>query len=229
MKNFWMNLNNISDITSPIVSLPIISKVYQLYNTVFGQGVCSLHKLHQKINELEIPTYNSKERKKLSNYHCSVVDINSGKLKYIDGSQELIKSFVCASCSLWIMTEPKKIGHKYYIDGGLLENIPTKCIKNSKADLIVIVGFEKETIKEIKSTDAISNMIMLEYLDRLIDINRFKITKNLIKRCEKYNVIKIPNTLKNISAMNINKDIIIKGFNDGILAADKFVISYLKS
>ena len=234
MKEFWFNIQSPESIITPISDtgtdsytsyIPFYSDCIKLYNSVWGNSVFSLKVLHDRIHQIKIPKYGSKKRELLDKYHCTVSNIDTGELYYVSGKDHNIKTFICASSSLWIVSEPKQIGDCRYIDGGLLENYPTKCIKHSKADLIVLVGYDKDApFKKLKK-----NPNMLRYLGRLIDMVRMRVSKKSIQRCKNYNVIMIPNKFKNVGAMKLYPEIISKGFADGEIAADDFATKYLET
>ena len=52
---------------------------------------------------------NQKQLNSLKNYFCCVYNITKQKIEYINVSHPLIKEYICASASLWIIFKPKLI------------------------------------------------------------------------------------------------------------------------
>ena len=117
-------------------------------------------------------------------YNCAVMNINLGETEYINGGNKNIEKFVLASSSPWIISRPTLVEQSYYTDGALLETYPLKNVKDSKADYIVVVGYDP-------THDHISNGIgenMLEYLAHLIDILRYKTSSKYKKLFHELNL-----------------------------------------
>ncbi len=64
----------------------------------------------------------------------SATDVKKGKVKYFTKGK-LIKP-VLASCSIPVMFDPVQINRSYYIDGGILDNLPVKPLKK-QTDFII--------------------------------------------------------------------------------------------
>lgn len=79
--------------------------------------------IHQKhLQDLKIPLY------------IATTNLNRGQINYFDKG-DLIK-IVKASCSLPVMFKPVKIDKYYYIDGGIMNNLPVEPVLD-KADFII--------------------------------------------------------------------------------------------
>ena len=221
MHNVWFSLKDREDLFSSW-KIPILNKLVMGYNALYNNGIFAKDKLKKHI------TGKSEFSLNLSKYNCAVCNLNTGESEYINGTDENIEDFVLASSSPWIITEPVIIDNAAYIDGGLLDTYPIRDLKKSKADIIVFVGFDPHH-------DYISNGIgnnMLEYLAHLIDILRYqkhqhtKIDIEDIKKSHD-NVVFIQTTVHTSNFLNFDQDIIKRGFQDGVYAANKFVIDYL--
>ena len=104
---------------------------------------------------------------------------------------------------------------------------PESNISPPLGDIILIVGYDN-------NHDYISNGIgnnMLEYLAHLIDIMRYqkhqdtKIVMEKLKNTQ--NICFIPTTVHTSDFLNFDPEIIKRGFEDGILSANQFVIDKL--
>ena len=162
--------------------------------------------------------------KKCGKYSCVVTNIKNASVRYEDAENENIFEFITASASPWIISNPVSINKVLYTDGGLLETYPTKHILSSKADLIVIVGFDQEIVRYIEPE--CSNILI--YLASLIDITRFNSLNsvNIINYVKEGKCIPITNTMK-CSFMDFTPEIIKDGFNHGVEAAEEFYKTYL--
>ena len=80
---------------------------------------------------------------------------------------------VRASCSLPVIYEPMKYKDKLFLDGGLLDNIPAKAVRELGADKVIAVKFESNKIDNesnaidiiVKVTDMMSEKISDEDLE----------------------------------------------------------------
>ena len=220
MKKVWFSLKDREDLFSSW-RIPIINKLVIGYNALYNNGIFAKDKLKKHIYD------SNKCSIEMNKYNCAVCNLNTGETEYINGTNPNIEDFVLASSSPWIITEPVIIDNAAYIDGGLLDTYPIRDLKYSKADIIVFVGFDPHH-------DYISNGIgnnMLEYLAHLIDILRYQKhqhTKIDISDIYKsLNVVKIQTTVHTSNFLNFDPEIIQKGFQDGVVAANKFVVDYL--
>lgn len=71
-------------------------------------------------------------------FACSAVDIESSQEVVI--KQGKVREGVRASCSVPILLTPTKLGGRYLVDGGLLDPVPVKILKDMGADLIIAVN-----------------------------------------------------------------------------------------
>jgi NTE family protein len=71
-------------------------------------------------------------------FACSATDIESGQEVII--SQGLVREGVRASCSIPVILTPTKLGGRYLVDGGLLDPVPVRILKEMGADFIIAVN-----------------------------------------------------------------------------------------
>ena len=161
----------------------------------------------------------------LEKYSCVVTNIKCAKIEYIQGTHLDLFNYVTASASPWIISNPVSVDDVLYTDGGLLETYPTNNILKSKADLIIIVGFDQEIVRYIEPQ--CSNILI--YLASLIDITRFNSLNslNIINYIKEGRCIPITNTMK-CSFMDFTPEIIKDGFNHGVEGAEQFYKTYLE-
>ncbi len=95
-----------------------------LFKLASNPGLFSLQKLESKLSEFV--RCDSYEMMKIPLFIC-VTDINSGESLYLDGGDPIAN--VIASSSLTPTFEAKRIGKKYYIDGGFSDNLPVTPLK----------------------------------------------------------------------------------------------------
>lgn len=90
---------------------------------------------------------------------AAVTNIHTGKAEYLKVPQSIeMKDTLVASCSLPILFQPVKIGHHYYLDGGIADSIPYKHTLEKGCDKLIVIltrerGYVKTTEKAIRLTD----------------------------------------------------------------------------
>lgn len=111
---------------------------------------------------------------------AGVTNIHTGKPEYIEVPRRDDKyEVLVASCALPILFQPVKIGHHYYLDGGLSDSIPYKqAIKEGCDKNIVILTRERGYVKKQERAGKISQKLYKKYP---------KIVEDLDKRPERYN------------------------------------------
>lgn len=77
----------------------------------------------KKIEDLELPFY------------VGISNLNKGMAEYKNSGP--LGETVLASCSIPVLFAPVKLGRDVYVDGGVMDNIPTEPIKNDCEHLIV--------------------------------------------------------------------------------------------
>lgn len=111
---------------------------------------------------------------------AGVTNIHTGKPEYIEVPRRDDKyEVLVASCALPILFQPVKIGHHYYLDGGLSDSVPYKqAIKEGCDKNIVILTRERGYVKKQERAGKISQKLYKKYP---------KIVEDLDKRPERYN------------------------------------------
>ena len=71
-------------------------------------------------------------------FACSATDIESGQEVMI--KQGLVREGVRASCSIPVILTPTKLGDRYLVDGGLVDPVPVRILKEMGADFIIAVN-----------------------------------------------------------------------------------------
>jgi predicted acylesterase/phospholipase RssA len=224
LKEIWLSISSINDFFGSWSENPIIGQLLSIYRGFYNNGAYNNLTLRDKlINHLDDRKDNI-DKNILSKFSCVVTNMNNARLEYISGTHPLILEYVTASASPWIVTNPHLIEGELYSDGCLLETYPIKYVKDSKADLIIIVGFDQEHVNFVKPD--CSNM--LTYLAALIDIARFNSTNNkdTINLIKEGKCIPIVNTM-NVLFTNFTHEDIEEGFNHGMESAEQFAKTYL--
>jgi predicted acylesterase/phospholipase RssA len=221
-KEMWDNVNSFQDLfSSP--NVPVVSNLITFYNGFYKKGFYKNNKLSAMIEGAEKEDNNCTTEK----FNCVVTNINTGEYEYINGTNKNIKEYVIASASPWIVASPLSIDNKFYMDGALLQTYPTKYIKNSKADKIVVLGYDP--IHFFKTGKCGDNIVT--HLARIIDIcrinnNNIEEIKKLYLNCPD-NMLFITNPI-HMDFINFNKEMVSKGFMLGEMAAATFALHHFK-
>jgi predicted acylesterase/phospholipase RssA len=220
LKTMWMNIDSLDDLFKRHTTIPILDTILSHYNTFYEKSMLNSNPIKKKI-ENGLKNVNSKY---LDKFNCVVTNIITGNYEYINGTNKDLSSYILASASPWVVSEPIKIANCLYTDGGLIQTYPLKCLKNSSATFKILLGYDETHQNKIGMPG--SNVI--HFLIRLLEISRKNGSniKNLEKKIEKYGLIKITNNTQ-FNFLDINKENIIYGFNDGMLEAHKFAKKYL--
>jgi NTE family protein len=86
-------------------------------------------------------------------FHIAVANLNQGKVEY-KNSGPLGKT-VLASSSIPVLFAPVELAGKFYVDGGLMDNIPIEPIKNDCEQIIVV------NIAPLNPRDRFKNLIQI--------------------------------------------------------------------
>ncbi len=125
-------------------------------------GIFSMNRVHKFLSKnIESKTF---EELKIP-LAVVAVSLKSGKLKTLS-SGPLIEA-VCASCSIPGFFQPVHIEDDYYVDGGIVEVLPTSVAKNLGAKVIIGVDVSNsisEPLEESNILRRISNIIIRDRL-----------------------------------------------------------------
>lgn len=218
MKKNWLNASNMCDIFQNWSSLPLINIFLNKYYALLKMGLFNNSRIENSL-AIEIDDNNQ-----LDKFNCSVVNVTSGEIEYINGVNINIKKFVLASASPWILVPPVIINDQIYTDGGLIETYPFQNVNTSDSDLKILIGFDEDN--NIPKYNKHNNV--LSFILRLINVCRYN--HNNIKYATKFisdnNIIKI-DTCVNANFITVKRSDFINGFYEGEIEADKFVEKYL--
>jgi len=220
LKDIWFSIKSKEDIFCSLSNSYFFNDFFSYLYSFTNMSVFDNKKLIQLINNYDID-YSS-----IHKYNCGLVNLDKGIIEYINGTNENLIQYVVGSSSPWILSPPCNINNTMYTDGGLLELYPSKYIKKSNADIIVIVGYD-EHYNKLEGT--IGDNIFT-YLERIIEIsmyNNIKTNINTIKQLiDTHNIVLIPNKM-NIDILNFSQEDIIQNFNYGSQAVLPFIEKYL--
>ena len=225
LKEIWLSIKDINDFFGKWSKKPLLGQFYNLYAGFYNNGLYNNDLLTTLLDTHLSESLKNTDKSILEKYSCVVTNIKCAKIEYIQGTHLDLFNYVTASASPWIISNPVSVDDVLYTDGGLLETYPTNNILKSKADLIIIVGFDQEIVRYIEPQ--CSNILI--YLASLIDITRFNSLNslNIINYIKEGRCIPITNTMK-CSFMDFTPEIIKDGFNHGVEAAEQFYKTYLK-
>lgn len=121
-------------------------------------------------------------------FRCVATDIETGEARQF--SEGSLVQAIRASISVPSLLMPFKIGDHTYIDGGISQNMPIKCVMDMGADFIV----GSKVNSSLKSQYELQNIV--DILDQTINIG---MTRNLSQDLENCDLLLEPN-LQNISS-----------------------------
>lgn len=220
IRNIWFSINSIDDIFNPYSDKPVWCQLKTLYNGFYEKSIYQNDGLKTILKN----NISNIDKDQLPLYNCVATNIYTGSYEYINGENQDILDYILASASPWIIAPPISISNYLYIDGGLLQTYPMENIKNSNADIKIIIG----TDKTHKNKIGMPGTNIFHYLTRLIDISRFNNSNinKLEKYITKYNIINIENPLE-CPFLEFSTTQVRTGFNFGIDAAHDFAKKYL--
>lgn len=176
-----------------------IDKYYNILKTVFTDD---------DFNQLKIPLF------------INATNIINGNNKTFSKGQ-LIKPILASAAFPGVYT-PVEINHKYYVDGGVLDNFPIDAIKHKCDKLIGVYvnPFTEMSIKDLKHSYSI--------LERAY---RIKSAKEDFLKFDFFNLVVCPDQLNNYGIFDSSKvdDIFNHGYNKAIELLTDEVISELQS
>ena len=175
LKEIWLSIKDINDFFGKWSKKPLLGQFYNLYAGFYNNGLYNNDLLTVLLDTHLSESLKNSDQSILEKYSCVVTNIKCAKIEYIQGTHLDLFKYVTASASPWIISNPVSIDDVLYTDGGLLETYPTNNIINSKADLVIIVGFDQEIVRYIEPQ--CSNILI--YLASLIDITRFNSLNSL--------------------------------------------------
>ena len=108
--------------------------------------------------------------------YIAVSNLNSGELEII--SEGKLFDVVAASCSVPFVFKPVMMNDQYYIDGGLMNNLPSECIREKVEYLIGV-----NVMPRIKNeNEGFQNMLQIG--NRMFEISIWTNTKPSLELCD---------------------------------------------
>jgi len=140
----------------------------------------------EKIQELiRLFTHNKTFAETKTPFCCVAVDAQTGKLDVLENG--LLHEAVRASMSIPAIFEPVAFQGRTYIDGGVLERVPCKCLRDHGMDVVigVDVGYHGDPVD-------VNGMSAYQLMNRTISIMQWEMTKF---RREEADVMLVPEVL----------------------------------
>ena len=132
-------------------------------------GFFSLDNLRYILEEnIKQPNF---EDLKLPFYSC-VSNLNSGKAEYIHCGP--LHIMVQASASIPVIFSPVKVDEKYYVDGGLTDNLPVRPLVRLCENIIGVNIFPNENVNKIDNLFQVATRTFQISLDNNMKYNRSK-------------------------------------------------------
>jgi NTE family protein len=91
---------------------------------------------------------------------------------------EKLADIVRASCSFPAVFEPKKIGNRLYVDGGVRVNAPVSILKNMGAEKVIVVSFDTNEKNIVRDANIIS------ITTKTFDIMGHEVNKSEIQKAD---------------------------------------------
>ena len=222
LKDIWLSINDRSDIFGDISKSVVFNSMLSHYYSVNNKGLFTTSPLKKKIDKFyKLITDNNKKK----TFNCTVLNINSGKTEYINGANDNLNEYILASASVWILAPPVIINGKEYADGGIHELYPVKLLKNSEADLKIIVGYSDSTF----DLSGDSGEHIYSYLNRIISISNHTYNMESVDIINSVDTLKIHHINYDVNPFDFNPEYISDTFNYGVNAADNFFKEHLVS
>lgn len=158
---------------------------------------------------------------------ATVTNIHTGKPEYIEVPRdESSFDVVLASCSLPVLFQPVKVGHHYYLDGGIADSIPYKQAMKEGCDKnIVVLTRERNYVKKTEKGIKISSFLYNKYPNIVEDLynraDRYNASMKELCKLEQEGKIFViaPKTTYGISRTESNKDLLKKLYEEGYYEA----------
>ena len=140
----------------------------------------------ERLQELvRVFTHNKTFAETKTPFCCVAVDAQAGKLDVLEEGP--LHESIRASMSIPAFFEPVKLNGKTYIDGGVLERVPCKTLRDHGMD--VIIGVDVGYHGDIKD---VSDMSAYSVLNHTISIMQWELTKY---RREEADIMLVPEVL----------------------------------
>lgn len=140
-------------------------------------------------------------------FYLSVTNLNKGGCEIIHKGDHLI-DFVVASSSIPLVFKPVKINNHLYVDGGVINNLPTEAIRDKCK---ILIGVNVNTVKYISHINGIKDVGM-----RCLDIS---LKEHVQVRANQCDILIEPDTTA-FSLVDVTKakEIYTVGYHAGLQA-----------
>jgi len=148
------------------------SSLFKIFKIGFSTtGLTDLSYL-DKIIKQKFPENNFSALKKP--YYACVTNISDGACEYIEDGE--LSQAIMASCSIPLIFKPVKIKEKTYIDGGYMDNMPIKPLREKCQHLIAVNVNNNKFGKDPENVFSIGQ--------RLFDITIWRNSEEQAKECD---------------------------------------------
>jgi NTE family protein len=132
----------------------------------------------------------------------AATDLNNGKIKYF--SEGNLLEAVIASASIPVLFQPVIIDGVYYVDGGVLDNLPVRPIENNCS---YIIG---SFVNPVGHVDKISGLINIAERTFMVSMS-----KEIIEKSKKFDLFVAPPELINYKILDPEKaeDLFLVGYH----------------
>jgi NTE family protein len=126
---------------------PIEIKFSRKFALSLGRGFSSGQEAYNLFRSLtaKIPSYGSFDSLPIP-FRATGVELTTGKLEIFSSGD--LAEVIRASMSIPAVFEPFSIDGKYYLDGGVLENLPVRQAKDLGFDMVIAVELQDELLHE---------------------------------------------------------------------------------
>lgn len=144
------------------------------------QKILKSHLRAKRFEELKIPLF------------VTATDINNGKAVYFSEGELLDP--VIASASIPVLFQPVKINNISYVDGGVLDNLPLRPIKN---DCKVLIGSFVNPVGYIEKLSSLINIAERSFM--------LSMSKGITEKAKKFDLFVSPPELGNYKILDPEK------------------------
>ena len=227
----WLSFRGVQDIFKPWLKiyLPYVGDIISIiYGFFFKLGIFSNKELKKELKETLGKELFMLPHEKRIKFKCTVLDIEKGETKYVNGMDKDIIDYVTASASPWALANLTEINGKMYSDGGLLDLFPLKNLTkdNENIDLVVLLGYYRIP-RNKKYKNVLDILVDLIDICRYYTYNQMELDR-IIENTENKKIVLIKNPLIDVGFLDFENSNMIKGFKNGIEQGEIFADRYLK-
>jgi NTE family protein len=174
---------------------PLHIKFSRSLSLNIGRGISTGQEAYKLFRSLtaKIPSYINFDTLSIP-FRATGVELTDGKLELFDKGD--LAEAIRASMSLPAIFEPFNIDGKYYLDGGVLNNLPVDMAKAMGYDIVIAVELPTELLLEMQAFDtsplAVLNQTLTIYSYSAREFQYALADTVLIPQIEKYSIIDFP-------------------------------------